>query len=261
MSRRRTSGNSASVSVADRLRELLAASELLELTTVCDPLGARLAADSGFAAVNLPGYAIGAHLPGDTCLTLAHLESGIGRVARACGLPILLDADVDWTDEAGLDVAIRRCSAAGAAGIQLSSQHLPEAVPFDSHAEAARSHAQLVHRVRVAAATGVVVAARCEFETDDRLAIARAVELAEAGAEALLVHGPDAVLAPLAEELPGVRLIYAAAPALPCRPSIHPVARLQEWGFAGIVNKYHSCHCRPLAALSGAEQPHTAHQR
>src|ERR1700743_3015687 len=108
-----------------RLRTLLAGPGILELPTVCDPLGARTAAAAGFAAVTLPGFAVGAHLPGDTLLTLADVERAVGRVADAGGVPVLLDADTGWIPPADLPAAVRRLARAGAAAVRLSTQHLP----------------------------------------------------------------------------------------------------------------------------------------
>jgi 2-methylisocitrate lyase-like PEP mutase family enzyme len=248
---------------AQRLRELLEAPRILEIPTVCDPLGARAAADSGYQAVTLAGYAIGAHLPSGSALSLAYVESTVRRVFRACGVPVLLDADAGWGDGADLTTAIGRLARAGAAGIQLSSQHLPSAVPFDRRFERRRSHHDLVKRVGEAADSMALIAARCDIDIDDghEVALERAAELIAAGAGALLVHSADdAILRYFADALPDARLIYAANPALPCLPSVYPAEKLELWGYSAVNNKYHRCYCtRTNPTVTWAlREPHAA---
>ncbi len=236
-----------------RLRELLAQPTILEQPTVCDPLGARTAAATGYQAVTLPGFAIGAHLPGDTLLSLADIERTVRRVAESCGVPLLLDADIAWDPEHDLRSAVRRLATAGAAGILLSSQHLPEAVPLRDPGERRRAHDDLLGRVRVAADSGtdVLITARCDIDAADggfAVALDRAGELLDAGVETLVVHSADdAALERLPAELPGTWLSYAASPALPGRPSVYPVAQLETWGYAAVSNKYHHCYCARTA--------------
>ncbi|HEY1570471.1 MAG TPA: isocitrate lyase/phosphoenolpyruvate mutase family protein [Pseudonocardiaceae bacterium] len=241
-----------------RLRTLLAGPGILELPTVCDPLGARTAVAAGFAAVTLPGFAVGAHLPGDTLLTLADVERAVGRVADAGGVPVLLDADTGWVPPADLPAAVRRLASAGAAAVRLSTQHLPAAVPFQDCVEHGRAHEELLRRVRAVADVDVVLAVRCQVDTDR---YEHAAELLAAGAEALLVGSTDeTVLRRLPAEFPNAWLIHAADPAVPGRPSTYPVDHLATWGYAGVGNQYHRCYCARIAPAAADErrQPHVA---
>lgn len=222
------------------LRELLAQPTILELPTVCDPLGARTAVAAGFAAVTLPGFAVGAHLPGDTLLGIADVQRAVRRVADAAGVPVLLDLDTGWVPLADLPAAVRGLADAGAAAIRLSGL-------------------DLVPRVRAAAGVDAVLTVRCAVGTD--MAVARVAELVAAGAEAVLVDSTDEpVLRGLPTEFPDTWLIHATSPARPGRPAAYPVDRLATWGYAGVANQYHRCYCARLAPLAAGElrEPHVA---
>ncbi|HEX3649492.1 MAG TPA: isocitrate lyase/phosphoenolpyruvate mutase family protein [Pseudonocardiaceae bacterium] len=231
------------------LRELLGAPAITELPTVCDPLGARTAVAAGFGAVTLPGFAVGAHLPGDALLSLADVARAVGRVADAAGVPVLLDADTGWVPLADLPTAVRGLAAAGAAAIRLSGQHVPAAVPFQDPVEHRRAHTELLRRVEAVAGADVVLTVRCDVDTEGYdTAVERAADLLAAGAEALLVGSTDEpVLARLPAEFPDARLIHATSPARPGHPATYPVDRLAAWGYAGVGNQYHRCYCARLA--------------
>lgn len=228
----------------ETLRELLARPAILDQPAVCDPLGARLAADAGYQAVALGGYAIGAHLPLTSELSLADIEQAAAAVVRACGLPVLLDADIGWGGADDIPRALARLEAAGLAAVAVASQHLPAQVPFSEAAERGRTRADLLGRIRAAHSvrTRLLVLARCAIPAghgyDD--ALAEAAGLLEAGADALLLHAPACQLRRLARDLPGATLICAGSPGPGPDPS---AADLQGWGYQGLTRQYHRCYC------------------
>jgi 2-methylisocitrate lyase-like PEP mutase family enzyme len=241
---------------ARRLRGLLAAGPTVEFAAVCDPLGARLAADAGFEAVALAGFAIGAHLPLTRSLSLADITRVSAAVAKACSVPVLVDADAGWGPVGGVPDAVRQLEAAGAASIQLSSQHLPDGVPFSAADERRQGRAELVERVRVAvrARDEALVMAAAELvdggPADDTLPefVAHCRALADAGADAVLVHSADAGLARLLPgALAGIALIFTGDPRQSCGVAVHDADRLQEWGYRGVRSKFHRCYCARLA--------------
>ena len=174
------------------LRELLERTAILDQPAVCDPLSARLAREASYEAVNLGGDAIGAHLPLTSELSLGDIEQAARAVIRACGLPLLLDADIGWGGIEDLPAAVARLEAAGVAAIQLISQHVPAQVPFSPAAERARAHADLTDRVRTARAARdhVLVVARCAIAPGGsyREALGQARDLLESGADAIALH-------------------------------------------------------------------------
>jgi 2-methylisocitrate lyase-like PEP mutase family enzyme len=245
-----------------QLHALLAADGVLELPVVCDPLGARMAAENLFEAVTLSGYAIGAHLPDGEVLSVSRVEAAVRRVSRAAGLPVLLDADAGLTsaDELPLDVA--QLVEAGASGILLSSQYLPETVPVTATTARDDSHADLLSRVAAVAGAevDVMIAARLDADADAyEVVLERARGLVGAGADVLLVHsGGEPILRSLGTDLAGTLLVYAADPALPCLPSVFSPQRLERWGYSGVANKYHQCQCPRMSMMSPAHRPSRA---
>lgn len=242
------------MSAADFLRELLAAPPILEQPVVCDPLGARAAADAGYQAVTLPAYAIGAHVPGDRLLTVDDIERTVHRVAEACDVPVLLDADTGWD----VPSALCRFVAAGVAAVHLNSPYLPTSATFDTLVERRRAHDELLGRVQAATGcdTDVLITARCDLDDRDGYgaALDRADALLAAGVDALLVHSlDDANLRTFAADLADACLIYAPLATLPSRPAVYSVAQLHDWGFAAVSNKYHHCYCARTTQLTATQ--------
>jgi methylisocitrate lyase len=239
----------------ETLRELLARPAILDQPTVCDPLGARLAADAGYQAVALGGYAIGAHLPLTSELSLADIEHAAAAVVRACGLPVMLDADINWGGAAGISRALARLEAASLAAVAVASQHLPAQMPFSEAAERDRARADQLCRIHAArsARTRLLILARCAIPAgrcyDD--ALSEVAGLLEAGADALLLHAPAGQLRRLAQDLPGATLICAGSPGPGPEPS---AADLQGWGYQGLTRQYHRCYCARMR-LTGNTGP------
>jgi methylisocitrate lyase len=240
------------------LRELLDRPAILDQPAVCDPLSARLARDAGYEAVNLGGYAIGAHLPLTSELSFEDIEQAARAVIRACGLPLLLDADIGWGGTEELPGAVARLEAAGVAAIQLASQHVPAQVPFSADAERERAHADLTDRVRTARAARehVLVLARCAVPSGGsyREAVGRARDLLESGADAIALHAAGGELRQFARDLPGATLICAGSPA-PGGGQAVPVRLLEQWGYSALSHQYHRCYCARRQRPCGASSP------
>lgn len=244
-------------STGEALRALLDRPAILDQPTICDPLGARLAADAGYEAVALGGQAIGAHLPLTSELSFAAIEQAASAVVRACGLPLLLDADVGWGDAGGIPRALTRLEATGVAAVVVSSQHLLAEVPFDAAAEREHASAGLFARLRAARAarTSLLVMARCAVPAGDSYdcALGKAASLLDAGADAVLLDAPVAQLPTFPRDLPGATLIYAG-PA-EARPKA-TAPQLQRWGYRGLNLQYHRCYCarKRLSSAGAADQ-------
>ncbi len=240
------------------LRELLDRTAILDQPAVCDPLSARLAREAGYEAVSLGGYAIGAHLPLTSELSLDDIEQAARAAIRACGLPLLLDADIGWGGIEDLPAAVARLEAAGVAAIQLTSQHVPAQVPFSPAAERARAQADLAGRVRTARAARehVLVMARCAVSPGGgyREAVGRARDLLESGADAIVLHAGGDELRQFARDLPGARLICAGSPA-PDREQAIPARLLEQWGYSALSRQYYRCYCARRQRPSGANFP------
>jgi 2-methylisocitrate lyase-like PEP mutase family enzyme len=80
---------------ASRLAELIARPGLLVMPGVYDPVSARLAQESGFAALQCSGLAIAASHLGVADYSIASLPEMVehtGRIARAVDIPVMGDA-------------------------------------------------------------------------------------------------------------------------------------------------------------------------
>lgn len=229
------------------LRELLARPAILEQPAVCDPLTARLARDAGYEAVALGRDAIGAHLPLSCDMSLDDIEHAARAAIRACQLPLLLDADIGLVGTGQIAALVARLEAVGVAAIQLSSQHLPDQVPFSRVTERRSAQAELLRRVEAArtARDHALIMARCDVTPDDgyRDALDRARNLLSVGADAILVHAAGDELRRFPHDLPAATLIYTGLPAPGRGPSVFPAELLEQWGYSALSNKYHRCYC------------------
>jgi methylisocitrate lyase len=231
------------------LRELLGRPAILDQPAVCDPLGARLAREAGYEAVTLGGYAIGAHLPLTSGLSLEDIERTARAVIRACGLPLLVDADIGWGGTEDIPGAVARLEPAGVAAIEVSGQHLPAELPYSAARERDRAHRGLLARVRAARAARehMLIMARCTVPPGGGYdgALGQAAGLLEAGADAVVLHAPASQLPRFPRDLPGATLIYAGSlvPGPPVTAS-----QLQRWGYRGLSVQYHRCYCTRMVA-------------
>jgi methylisocitrate lyase len=80
-----------------KFRELMERPGLVPQPAVFDPLGAKIAQDVGFEAVNLGGYAMGAHLAStEPMLSLNDVADITRAITRTCALPLMVDAGAGW---------------------------------------------------------------------------------------------------------------------------------------------------------------------
>jgi 2-methylisocitrate lyase-like PEP mutase family enzyme len=231
----------------DVLRELLADGPILELPSICDPLGARLAQEAGYEAVALAGYAVGAHMPLTRSLSIDDVERATAAVAAVCSVPLLVDADAGWGSADQVPDAVARLAAAGAGAVQLSSQHIPDRVPYSDRAERRISRRELVDRVSAAAGARdqILVMARCDVAEDDYDEAVRHVEdLLTAGADAILVYSAcEDEVQRLPNDLSFAPLIYAGHPEETFGLSVRDTKQLEQWSYRAVRNKYHRCYC------------------
>ncbi len=198
----------------DRLRALLARPGILTLPGTHNGMAALQARAAGFAACYLSGAAMTASmgLPDLGIITVDEVCFFIRQVARASGLPVLVDGDTGYGEALNVMHMVRAFEDAGAAAVHLEDQLLPKkcghlndkklADPHDMAAKIAaaaraRRHLYLVARTDAAATEGIDGA------------IARAQLYLKAGADAIF---PEALTSAdmfreFARRLPGVPLL------------------------------------------------------
>src|SRR5215210_6993232 len=101
-----------------RLRELLEAGEPVLAPGVYDALGARLVEEAGFEAVYMTGFGTAASLlgrPDVGLVTMSEMVDNARRIARACALPLLADADTGYGNAVNVVRTVQEHEQAGVA--------------------------------------------------------------------------------------------------------------------------------------------------
>ncbi|MBR0800301.1 methylisocitrate lyase [Bradyrhizobium jicamae] len=197
-----------------QFRKLLERKGILEIPGTHNGMAALQAKAAGFEASYLSGAAMTASMgiPDLGIITVDEVTFFIRQVARASGLPVLVDADTGYGEVLNVMHTVRCFEDAGAAAIHIEDQLLPKkcghlndkklADPRDMAAKVAaankaRRHLYLIARTDAAASEGLDGA------------VARAKLYVEAGADAIF---PEALTSAemfceFARRVPGVPLL------------------------------------------------------
>jgi methylisocitrate lyase len=197
-----------------RFRQLLAQPGIIEMPGAYNGLAARQAARAGFGALYLSGAAMSASmgLADLGIITVDEASFFVRQVARASGLPVLVDGDTGYGEVLNVMHMVRSFEEAGAAAVHIEDQLLPKkcghlndkklATPQEMAAKV-----QAAHRAR----RNLVIVARTDATASEGLdgAVARAKVYLDAGADAIFPEAlTDArMFRAFAEKLPGVPLL------------------------------------------------------
>lgn len=198
----------------ERFRDLLGRPGILRMPGTQNGMAALQAKAAGFEACYLSGAAMsaGMGLPDLGMITVDDVAWHVRQVARASGLPVLVDGDTGYGEALNCMHMVRTFEEAGAAAVHLEDQLLPKkcghlddkklAAPRDMAAKVAaarkaRRHLYLIARTDAAASEGIDGA------------VARARLYLEAGADAIF---PEALtnaemFRDFARRMPGVKLL------------------------------------------------------
>ena len=174
----------------DRFRALLAKPGIVQLPGAHNGLASLQANAAGFPGVYLSGAAMSASmgLPDLGVITIEDVCFFVRQVARASGLPVLVDGDTGYGEALNVMHMVRSFEDAGAAAVHLEDQLLPKkcghlndkrlAEPRDMAAKVAAA---------VRARRHLFVMARTDAAASEGLdgAVARAKLYVEAGADAI----------------------------------------------------------------------------
>jgi len=180
----------------DRFRQLVERPGILRLPGAHNGLASLQAQQAGFEALYLSGAALTASmgLPDLGVSTIEDVCFFVRQIARASGLPILVDGDTGFGEALNVMHMVRSFEDAGAAAVQIEDQLLPKKCGHlndkrlaDAHdmaakiaaARAARRHLYIIARTDAAASEGIDGA------------VARAKLYLEAGADAIF---PEALV-------------------------------------------------------------------
>lgn len=201
-------------SAGERFRALLDRPGILQLPGTHNGQAALQAKAAGFDGVYLSGAAMTASmgLPDLGIITVDEVCFFIRQVARASGLPVLVDGDTGYGEALNVMHMVRSFEDAGAGAVHIEDQLLPKKCGHlndkrlaDAHDMAAKVAA--AHRAR----RNLVIVARTDAAASEGLdgAVARAKLYLEAGADAIFPEALNTaeMFREFARRMPGVKLL------------------------------------------------------
>ena len=209
-----------------RFRAALARPGILQLPGAHNGMAALQARAAGFQALYLSGAAMTASmgLPDLGIITVDEVAFFIRQIARASGLPLLVDGDTGYGEAPNVMHMVRVFEEAGAGAVHLEDQLLPKKC---GHLNDKRLAAPADMAAKVAAAArarrDLVVIARTDAAASEGIegAVARAKLYTEAGADAIFPEALTSVemFREVRARLPGVKLLanmteFGRTPAL-----------------------------------------------
>jgi methylisocitrate lyase len=197
-----------------RFRALLERPGILQMPGTHNGLAALQAKAAGFEALYLSGAAMSASmgLPDLGVITVDEVCFFVRQVARASGLPLMVDGDTGYGEALNVMHMVRAFEEAGAGAVHIEDQLLPKKCGHlndkklaDPHDMAAKVHAAARSR------RDLVIVARTDAAASEGIdgAVARARLYLEAGADAIF---PEALTSArmfraFADAMPGVKLL------------------------------------------------------
>lgn len=197
-----------------RFRALMERPRILRMPGAHTGIAALLAKRAGFEALYMSGAAMSATmgLPDLGMITVDEVAFYIRQVARAAGLPMLVDGDTGYGEALNVMHMVRVFEEAGAGAVHLEDQLLPKKCGHlnDKKLADARDMAAKVAAARKAR-RHLYLIARTDAVASEGMdaAVARARLYLEAGADAIFpeaLHNRE-MFAEFARRMPGVKLL------------------------------------------------------
>lgn len=185
----------AGARMGDRLKQRLAARRIVRAPGAHDAMAGLIARDAGFDALYVSGAAVTASrgLPDLGVLTMEELTGTVRSIARATGLPLIVDGDTGYGEALNAMRLVRELEDAGAAAVHIEDQILPKKCGHLNDKTLIPT-TQMAAKIAAAckARRDLVIIARTDAAASEGLdgAIARAKAYAEAGADVVF---PDAL--------------------------------------------------------------------
>jgi 2-methylisocitrate lyase-like PEP mutase family enzyme len=189
------------MSKAAKLRELLAADELIVAPGVYDGISAALVGKLGFPAAYMTGAGVcasGYGLPDIGLLTLTEMAERAAVLARLLDIPLIADADTGYGSPINVVRTVRAYEHAGVAAIQLEDQVFPKRcghLAGKDVIDAGEFALALQSAVEARRDPDTVIVARTDARAPLGLdeAIRRAQRYASIGADVIFVEAPQSV--------------------------------------------------------------------
>lgn len=181
--------------MGDELKARLATGTIVRAPGAHDAMSGLIARDAGFDALYVSGAAVTASrgLPDLGVLTMEELTGTVRSIARATGLPLIVDGDTGYGEALNAMRLVRELEDAGAAGVHIEDQVLPKKCGHLNDKTLVTTE-QMAAKIAAArkARRHLVIIARTDAAASEGLqgAIARARAYAAAGADVVF---PDAL--------------------------------------------------------------------
>lgn len=184
-----------------RLRQLVNDEQILIAPGTYDPLMARMIARAGFEAVEMNGAGVTyttLAMPDLGLVTMTEMVERAYRVADACGLPVICDADTGYGNALNVIRTVREFERAGVAAIRLEDQEIPKRCGHFT-GKTLVSIEEMVGKLKAALDTRIdpdfLIIARTDARSVDGLeaALDRVAAYADAGADMVFVEAPQSV--------------------------------------------------------------------
>jgi methylisocitrate lyase len=197
-----------------RFRALVERGGILQLPGAHNGMAALQAKAAGFEALYLSGAAMSASmgLPDLGIITVEDVTFFVRQIARASGLPVLVDGDTGYGEALNVMHMVRAFEDAGAGAVQIEDQLLPKKCGHLNNKKLADAQ-DMAAKVAAAnkARRHLYIVARTDAAESEGVAgtVARAKLYMQAGADAIFpeaLTGPE-MFAEVARQLPGVPLL------------------------------------------------------
>jgi len=203
-----------SESAGRRFRDLLKQPGIFKLPGAHNGMAALQAKAAGFEGLYLSGAAMTASmgLPDLGIITVDEVAFFIRQVARASGLPLLVDGDTGYGEALNVMHMVRVFEEAGAGAVHLEDQLLPKKCGHLNDKKLADAH-DMAAKIAAAAKArrDLVIIARTDAAASEGLdgAVARAKLYMQAGADAIFPEAlnTEEMFRAFARRLPGVPLL------------------------------------------------------
>ena len=197
-----------------RFRALIERGGILRLPGSHNGMAALQAKAAGFEALYLSGAAMTASmgLPDLGIITVDEVSFFIKQVARASGLPVLVDGDTGYGEALNVMHMVRAFEEAGAGAVHLEDQLLPKKCGHLNDKKLATAH-DMAAKVNAAAKARrhLYIVARTDAAASEGMdgAVARAKMYMEAGADAIFPEALNTaeMFREFASRMPGVPLL------------------------------------------------------
>ncbi len=204
-----------------RLKQLIAGTRCIVAPGVADAFAARMVAMEGFEACYMTGFGTSLTrlgMPDIGLLTMGEMVDNAARIADACAMPLVADADTGYGNAMNVRRTIREYERAGVAGVHLEDQAWPKRcghLAGKRVVAVAEMEAKLKAAVDSRRDADFVVIARTDAIAVEGFdsALERAERYRASGADMVFVEAPTTIeqLEAIAARFRGTPLLYNMA--------------------------------------------------